>query len=296
MRHCQYSIVTVAIGNATQDRRVDAVFLDYDNGTLTLTIGPNALQANDGQTLTVYSAMKVWRVAPPTFTAQKTPPFAIMGSPRAGFINEPLSFVGEFSYSPVGRTIDEYAWKKFSAATLVSGDQSVANTEDAPLVLSWDTAGEYLVRLKVTDSAGEVGKSFRPVLMILNGKASTRPTRSSRCKTFATAAQDWSAGVTVYGVADNDTFPRQGLIVVWAEDWYGAPVDGAQASIGGQYHGASEVVFCGWIRTGSVTASAEENSVTFTIDSAETQLQGSRCLPSRFGTATMRRTGTPLRI
>lgn len=265
--------MTVSFGVVqAADRRVSAVFLAYDSGTLTLTIGPNAETLVDDEHVTIYSAFKLWRVEPPTFTEQKFPPFAIMGSARAGFINEPLSFVGEFAYSPVGRALTAYAWKKYDA-DLVSGSLTAANTEDDPLVLTWDTAGEKLVRYKITDDEGESGQRFCTVLQF-ERTGDNAPYGDFTISNFRWGGAGWSADFTVYGVADSNLFPRQALIVVWAEDYYGFPVQGAAGSIGGQYRGAGEVVFTGWIRTNSVLVSAEENSVTFTLDSAEVQMAG----------------------
>lgn len=264
--------MTVSVGvPQAADRRVSAVFLDYDNGTLTLTIGANALEILDDTNITVYSAFKLWKLTPPAFTEQKTPPFAIMGSARAGFVDEPLAFVGEFAYSPVGRDLTDFQWKKYDAS-LLSGSLTAANTEDAPLVLQWDTPGEKLVRYRVTDDEGEIGKSFRPVLMFERAGANA-PYAEFTVSNFRFTGGGWSADIQVFGVANSDLFPRQALIVIWAEDYYGFPVQGLQQSIGGQYRGASEIVYTGWVRANSTVVESDNNSVRFTIDSVEVMMQ-----------------------
>lgn len=256
--------MTVSIGALEiHNRKVTAVFLSYDDGTLTLTIGPNAHIAHDDDYVTVYSAFHLWKMDAPAFSAQKTPPFAIMGPPRAGFAGEPLSYVGDCSYSPVGRTLDTFAWKKFDA-TLVSGDLALANTIDDPLVLQWDTAGEYLVKLKVEDSAGERGVSFRPAL-IYDRTGDNAPYQEFILKNLRSNGQGWSVDFTVYGDASEDSFPPEALIVVWKEDWYGS----TKQTIGGAYRGASEILFCGWIRDNSIRANIDDHSVTFSVDSID---------------------------
>lgn len=261
--------MTVSISaNAANDRKISAVFLSYDSGTLTLTIGPNAIDAYDNQYVVVYTAFHMWKLDAPTWDgSQHIEPFAIMGPPRAGFINESLSFTGDNSYSPLGYTISTYLWKKFDAV-LVSGDLNAANTQDSPLALSWAAAGEYLVKLKVTDDAGEIGVSFRPVLMYERTGANA-PYSDFVIRNFRWNGQGWSADFTVYGDGSEDEFPPESLVVVWAEDWYGAPSDSTKQSIGGAYRGASEIVFCGWIRANTVRANAEDKSVRFTLDSID---------------------------
>ena len=256
--------MTVSIGALeTRNRKVSAVFISYDSGTLTLTIGPNAHTAHDDDYVTVYSAFHLWKMDAPAFTTQKTPPFAIMGPPRAGFVDEPLSFTGDNSYSPVGRELTTFLWKKFDA-DLVDGDLNAANDVDAPLVLSWDTAGEYLVKLKVTDDAGEVGVSYRPAL-IYDRTGENAPYQNFIIKNARYNGKGWSADFTVYDTATEEDFPPEALVVVWAENWYGA----TKQNIGGAYRGASEILFCGWIRDNSVKANADDKSVRFTLDSID---------------------------
>lgn len=257
--------MSVSIGELeTRNRKVSAVFLSYNSGTLTLTIGPNAHTAHNDDYVTVYSAFHLWKMDAPTWDgSQHIEPFAIMGPPRAGFINEPLAFVGDNSYSPLGYSITDYVWKKFDA-NLVSGDLNASNDVDNPLVLEWDTAGEYLIKLKVTDDVGEVGISFRPVL-IYERTGANAPYSDFIIKNAKWNGRGWSADFTVYGSATEDDFTPEALVVVWSDDYYG----GTQQNIGGAYRGASEVKFIGWIRDNSVRANADDHSVRFTLDSID---------------------------
>lgn len=246
------------------DRKVSAVFLSYDSGTKILTIGPNAVTATDDLYVTVYSVFHLWKVDAPTWDgAQHIPPIPIMGPPRAGFINEPLAFTGDNSYSPLGYNLTTYAWKKFDA-NLVSGSLSAANDVDNPLKLEWDAAGEYLVRLQVTDDAGETAKTFRPVL-IYERTGVNAPYDEFIIKNARWNGRGWSADFTVYGDASENEFPPEATIIVWSEDYYGD----TQQNIGGAYRGASEIKFVGWIRDNSVRANADDKSVRFTVDSID---------------------------
>lgn len=267
--------MSVSIGALEQrNRKVSAVFISYNSGTLILTIGPNAVRAGNDLYVTVYSVFRLWKLDEPAWGGSiHIEPFAIMGPPRAGFVGEPMAFVGIDSYSPVGRTISAYQWKKFNA-TFVSGDLSAANTEASPLVLRWDTAGEYLVKLKVTDSAGEVGYSFRPVL-IYDRTGANAPYSAAIIKNPQFSGNGWSASFTAYGVADENEFPPEAQIVVFAEDWYGT----IKNSIGGAYRGAGNIVMTGWINETSIMANSADKSVSFTLDSVDALMQRLR-MPS----------------
>jgi len=278
--------MTVALASvASNDRRVDAAFLSYDSGTEILTISANARQVDDGFYVTVYSSMKLWKVPPdPDWDA----PFAIMGPPRMGFAGEPLAFMGANSYSPLGRTLTAYQWRKYDAA-LVSGSLSIPNTAANPLVLVWNTAGEYLVRLKVTDDEGKTGIRYCPVL-IFDRAGLNAPYTDVIVRNCAYSGRGWSAGFQVYAeAADNDTFPPQALVLLstLGEDYYG----GVKQSVGGCYRGASDMLFAGWIQAESVNVDAEEKSVSFVADSIE-QWMDRLTMPN----ATLRQTDTDFNL
>lgn len=251
---------------SNNDRHTDAVFLHYDPYTLTLTIGSNNTTALNNHYVTIYSKMTLWKMTPRPFDSQHLLPFPIVGSPRAGFVNEPIAFLGANSYSPVGRALSDPRWKFFGGhETLVSGSLSAFNTAGSPLVMTWDAPGEYMLRFRCEDSLGEVGRTFRPILMFDRSGANA-PYEQFRINSCAWRGGGWSANITLYGVADQDEVPTEALMVLWAEDWYA----GVKGSIGGQLRGESEVLFTGWVRGGSVRMEADEHSVTFDVDSVDT--------------------------
>lgn len=262
--------MTVSLHSAAvNDRRVDAAFLDYDAGTHILTITPNARQCDDDFYVTVFSAMKLWRVEEPTWDGdQHYPPFAIAGPARAGFTDEPLNFIGANSYSPIGRTLETPHWKFFQDETIESGTVNDLGTVDDPVVVSWASAGEKLFRFRIDDSEGERGRTYRPVL-IFDRTGDDAPYSDVIVRNCRWNGGGWSAQFTVYGAATRaDDFPPQARVVLFAEDWYGA----TKQSIGGCLRGMSEVVFDGWIREGTTKVSAEENSVSFTADSIDAMM------------------------
>lgn len=246
------------------DRRVDAAFLDYDDGTLILTLTPNARTCDDDWYVTIYSSMKLWRVEEPAWDGdQHYPPFAVMGPARAGFTDEPLNFIGANSYSPIGRTLENPHWKFFGDETIESGAVTDLGTVTDPVVVSWASAGEKLVRFRIDDSAGERGRAYRPVL-IFDRTGANAPYAEIIIRNCKFNGGGWSADFTVYGAADKmNDFPAQARVVLFAEDWYG----GTKQSLGGCLRGVSEIIFEGFIREGTTKVSAEEKSVSFTADS-----------------------------
>lgn len=258
--------MTVAIHSLlTNDRVVTAVFISYNSGTMTLTIGPNAETAFNDQYVTIYSAMKLWRLIPPAFDIQHIPPFAIIGPPRAGFVDEPIKFVGANSYSPIGRTLNTPRWHIFQDGFISGGDTAQFNSVTVPLIVSFPTAGEKLIRFTCRDSTTELATTYRPIL-IFDRTGPNAPYEEVKVNSMqGRAGAGWSASFTVYGEANPDAFPPQALVVFWVEDWYGDE----QVSVGGCLRGYGETLFSGWVREGSVTVNSDEQSVTFTADSVD---------------------------
>ena len=251
---------------AVNDRRVDAAFLAYDTGTKILTISPNTRTCDDDYYVTVYSSMKLWRVDEPAWDGeQHYPPFAVIGPARAGFTDEPLNFIGANSYSPIGLALSSPQWKFFQDETIESGTVNDIGTVTSPVVVSWASAGEKLVRFRIDDSDGERGLTYRPVL-IFDRAGANAPYEEIIIRSCKWNGMGWSADFTVYGAADKmNDFPPQARVVLFAEDWYGA----TKQSIGGCLRGMGEIVFEGFIREGTTTVSAEDNSVSFTAVSVD---------------------------
>lgn len=258
--------MTVALHSvAGNNRRVDAAFLAYDGGTDILTISENVRQCDDNFYVTVYSSMKLWRLDDDSFdTQQHYPPFAIAGGMRAGFVDEPLSFLGANSYHPLGRTLASPLWKFFDDATLESGSLSALGTVDDPNIVSWASAGEKLFRFRIDDSEGERARTFAPVL-IFERDGDNAPYAEFVTRGLKWNGAGWSCDFTVYGTADTTEFPPQARIVVWSENWYGD----TKANIGGALRGMGEKEFEGWIRPETITANADEKSVSFTAETTE---------------------------
>jgi hypothetical protein len=78
----------------------------------------------------------------------------------------------------------------------------------------------------------------------------------------------WVLNIEVNGTADTTQFPENGLVMLWFETWYGD----TKEYIGG-ITGATQMLFVGYIRKGTVTANWDRGSVSFEAATVEAALR-----------------------
>lgn len=262
------------------DERGQARFRDYDSGTTTLTLSPNNAALQDGDYITVLEEVKPASIIPKmqaagaifedgnlSYGTQNVDyqQIAGFGPPFVGFI-DPDTLVATAQFFGYGRafadgaTIDDWAFNFTSAASpttaSVQGSAGSPNETDFP-------AGQYYVRLVTTDSNGTIHRTYRPAFAIDRSDHSQYYDQLEITQLEGDAESGgWSCGITVYGDATEDEFPPQALVVLFAEDWYGATA----GSIGGDYAFRENIVFVGYIREDSIQKKAVGGSVSFSID------------------------------
>lgn len=197
-------------------------------------------------------------------------PVALMGSPRFAWTGEAINLYGWRSHARGGRAITTYLWDLDGGVAGGAG-VNAAGTPAAPVTARWDTAGEYIVRLTVTDNSGNAANDFygvpfedhvavRPVLVYDRpGEGSNPPYTDFEVGSLGGRyGSGWSLKITVYGTADKSEFPDNALVILFCEDWYG----GNQGSRGGWY-GQESILFCGYIQADTVEVDSEKSSVSF---------------------------------
>lgn len=216
-------------------------------------------------------------------------PVALMGSPRPAWTGENIDFYGWRSHGRGGRTLTHWTWD-FDGGTCAGPGVGYPGSPSSPIHVSWATAGEYIASLTVRDNSGNAGADFygvrydehvavRPVLVYDRpGEGDNPPYTEFEVKSLrGPYGSGWSCSITVFGTADKSEFPDNALVILFCEDWYG----GTQRQMGGWY-GQENILFCGYIRSGSVTVNAETSSVTFEAQTIEQWMKEIDVWPANF--------------
>lgn len=236
-------------------------------------------------------------------------PVPCMGPPRLGFVDEVMTFDASPSWARYGKTITDWDWDW--------DDGNIANTAQAEH--SWDTPGEYWIKLKVTDSGGKEGIAYRPVLIYNRPPKPTVPAAgtiypimefevvgcgaswsvgqggnlqgAARNDLRGDVAGDWSLSIRILEDCSIEEFPNWASLVIMAEDWYGDTQAAIWDTVGQRMGGlayAEEVVYAGWLLESSVRRNVATEGVTFKVESIEGLMSRSKF----YGTYNFRRRGS----
>ena len=222
--------------------------------TVKQNIIPAAIQPNCGTTI-----LENWDVAVGTDTTTYKP-LARMGPPACAFIDDTtgLATVQFWSDSEaLSGALTTWLWTTPSG-TYTVGNANTAGTVLVPNVVTWNAAGQYWCSLKVTDSNSKVHTTYRPVF-IFNRHAGVLPYSNIEIGSMEGSQESggWTCALTVRGTADRTAFPELAQIVIFAEDYYGDTL----SSIGGDYTWRENIVFVGFVRSGSVKAHSWNQTV-----------------------------------
>jgi len=217
-------------------------------------------------------------------------PIALMGSPRFAWAGEPNNFYGWRSYGRGGWTIASYAWGFDGGIVAGGADVTSAGTPAAPVIVTWNAAGEYVASLTVSDNSLRVGlddydvpftdhRAVRPVLVYDKpGEGPNPPYTDFEVESLSGKyGSGWTARIKVFNTADKSEFPDNALVILYAEDWYGD----TEYSIGGWY-GQEGILFVGHIRADSVQVDFEKSTVTFEAQTIEQWMKNINVWPANF--------------
>lgn len=148
-------------------------------------------------------------------------PVAIAGPARAGFLSAgSIAFALDASPSYViaaGATISSYLWSCVHNGGGTTG-VSFSSTTSATPTLTITEAGQYWLKLRVTDSNGNVANTYRALFVYSRGV--TDPYKDF---TVGSVSGDWQQGgwrctVQATGLVTASDFPDGTLCVIWYEN------------------------------------------------------------------------------
>lgn len=261
--------------------RVEKIRLRSTTGTATsgtVTVAANSIVWADNQDFTVIEDYPL-AVRPPRFTnsqfykdwdlgfsgRENPTPVTICGPHRPFFMSGSSVTVNvdvTNSYAIAnGASISSYA------VVAIPSTGVTVNVTAGSGTINFTNTGQYWIRFQATDSNGKAQYSYRRYWV-----HSTDPTNSQypftdfevRTLSGGWDRGGWSLAIQVNGTADTSIFPDEALICLW----YTVDYAGSTDYIGG-YTDHEQVLFCGYIRKGTVTANWNDSTVQFeatTID------------------------------
>lgn len=186
-------------------------------------------------------------------------PVAIAGAPKVGFLNGgsiTFSITAVESYALAsGATISSYSW------SCTGG--TIANSAIASTTITFTVAGQYWLKLTVTDSLGTSQSTYRRIY------AHERTGANAPCLDFELVgnpsgsfdSSGWSMKVKLYNNADFTDVPDNTQVVLWYESFY----NGSEHYIGAN----GNVRFVGYIKSETITTPVGSGYVEFDVYTAE---------------------------
>jgi len=201
-------------------------------------------------------------------------PIVCMG-PSAAARRDPVTGIASINFwsdsgaAPGGNAPSSYAWtwrggNPASAAT--------AGTAAVPHTVTWNAPGSYLATLTLDGTTS----GYRPIL-IYDPTGTYAPYEDFEVESVG---GDWDTGgwrmsVRVKEDCDEDDFPEETMVILFAEDWY----DGTEESIGGNYAHREDNIFVGYITKESVREDPETNDVLFDAHTIDGEMKNVEMFP-----------------
>lgn len=192
-------------------------------------------------------------------------PIAVAGPPAVEYLSGPTqaSFIGDRSIPLApGATITNWLW---TAHGSVEGTSAAQGTEGAPVVFTWNAAGQYLVSLRVTDSNGNTHTTYPWVFIVDPDNPTDGPGVYTEFDSIDDNMDFFQGGgessFTVHGVADVGQFPREAMVIHAAR--------GSQATPTGSWPFRTDNLFTGYVVGDSIRQDSVHDTTSFraaTID------------------------------
>lgn len=182
------------------------------------------------------------------------PPVAIAGSARAGFLTlGSITFALDASDSYAiadGAVISTYAWECDGGV--------IDNPAAAVTTITFTIAGQYWLKLTVTDDNGKAQSTYRPIF-VHERSGSNAPITSfeimSMSGTWDTGG--WRASVKMMDDATLTDLPDNAMIVIWSENWY----NGVETCIGSN----GNIRLVGYVKSESISKTLATGEVEFEL-------------------------------
>lgn len=271
-------ILRVVTATGTETVRVKSISGTQTSGSV--TIAANSIVWEDNQDFDILEDYPL-RPKPPRFTASGffkdwnvvypgggVKPVTIGGPHRPKFLS------GGSAVFDVDLT-DSYAVAQGATMTAVSYSATVTPSAGVTVSLTngvgtitVTNAGQYWVEFSGTDSNGKSQITKRRYFVHdPDPTDADYPYSDFEIQTLGGDWErgGWTLGIKVNGVADPDAFPEEALVCLW----YTVDYDGTEQYIG-QPDG---ILFCGYIRKGTVVANWETSDVQFEAQTIEALLR-----------------------
>lgn len=152
------------------------------------------------------------------------------------------------SFDPNGSGLSTFSWN-------FEGAQITGTSAADPGNVTYDTPGDFITTLTVTNDAGKSFTSHRHILI----RNSSRPTWGLNSLEGSRGSGSWQASLWVRN--DVSDVVDGALVVLHTTDFYGT----TKQSIGGNAQGRNNTLFVGYIYGESIRYDAVNNIVTFTV-------------------------------
>jgi hypothetical protein len=190
--------------------------------------------------------------------------FINMGCHYAGFREAGTGTVYYTASGTYNLRGDDLSYEWFFEGAVTTG-----STLHTPGYIAYNAPGYYMTRLIVT-ATGTAGQttdvSYREVSIYDRPENGTKvPVLQWRMDGIDGSRDQggYSAKITVWENANEINIVEGALVVLFADDWYGA----TKQSIGGNSLNRDSIVFCGYIMDGSIEYNWRDKSVSFEVAS-----------------------------
>lgn len=273
-------ILKLATSLVTKTVRVRSISGSPAGGTV--TVAGNSFPWSDNDNFEILDDFPL-KPRPPRFTSStfykdwtdtytdenlKPPPVCIAGPHRAKFLVGGQA-VFNVDLTPSYAVAQGASIAGYGLSAMPSSGISLSfDTATGLGTATVTTAGQYWLSHTVTDSNGKSQTTKRRIWAHESDPTDADyPYTDLQIQTLQGDWErgGWALGITVRGTADTTAFPDEALICLWHEVDYG----GTEAIIG-QDHG---ILFCGYIRKGTVSADWENGTVSFEAETVQSILR-----------------------
>lgn len=212
---------------------------------------------------------KDWDV---TYTDQNklVKPVTVAGPHRAAFL-EGGSATFTFDLNDSYPMAEDATISSFSLSVSPSSGVTITNPSPGIYEVEVTQPGQYWVEAGATDSNSKQQLTRRR-LFVYDPSTPTSGDYPYTDLAIDTFHGDWGRGGFTLGLtvrnADPATFPEEALVVLWYEIWYGS----TKVYIGGPDN-AQNILFAGYIKSGSIEANWEDSTVKFEAATVEDRLK-----------------------
>lgn len=180
--------------------------------------------------------------------------FVNMGSHRVSFLSGSATQIfwsSTGTYNLLGDSLN-YQW-------FFEGGTPSGSTSADPGLITYNQTGDFVTRLVVSGSSGGIDTSYRYVSIYHKpGEGSNVPILSWEVTSW-NGSRDEAGYRASFKVHENIEVTENAVVVIYADDWYG----GTNLSLGGNYPGAENIKFVGYVLQDTIEYDYKHSQVSF---------------------------------